>query len=142
MEDIKETLYKLCVQGMKNAYIPYSNFPVGAALITKDHRAVIGANIENSAYGCCICAERTCLTSAYASGIRKGDILGLGVITDTVKPASPCGTCRQVMSELLEKDTPIYLFNTSSDCEVTTIEELLPYSFEIEEPVSSKENNV
>jgi len=135
-DNLRETMYKLAMQGYGNAYIPYSHFPVGAGLVTKDHKAFVGANIENSAYGCCICAERTCITSAYAHGIRKEDILAFSVVTDTVEPASPCGVCRQVLSELLEKDTPIFLFNTEGKCYDTTIEDLLPYSFEIEEPVT------
>ena len=126
---IRETLFTLCKQAYENAYTPYSHFNVGAALITKDQKAFIGANIENASYGLSMCAERVCIFSAYANGVKKEDIVGFGVITNTEVPSMPCGACRQVLSELIGKDITIYVFNLQGECIETNIETLFPYPF-------------
>ena len=130
MEDtLKEKLFNLSYKAFHNAYAPYSNFRVGAAMITKDNKAFVGANIENAAYGLAMCAERVCVFSAYANGVEKDDIAGFAIITDSVEPAMPCGACRQVLSELLPSDLTIYIFNLEGTCIETNIATLLPYSF-------------
>lgn len=139
-DKLRETMFNLAMKGYENAYVPYSKFPVGAALVTRDNKAFIGANIENSAYGATICAERTCISSAYANGVRKENIYAFADVTDTEEPGTPCGTCRQVLSELLQEDTPIFLFNTKGDCIETDIKTLLPYAFHIEETLSEEAN--
>lgn len=126
---IRENLLNLCSSAYKNAYVPYSNYPVGAALITKDQKAFIGANIENAAYGSTMCAERVCIYSAYANGVRKGDIAGFALMSNSKQPAMPCGACLQVLEELLESNTTIYVFNLNGDCIETDMETLLPYPF-------------
>ncbi|MEG0686979.1 MAG: cytidine deaminase [Erysipelotrichales bacterium] len=135
-EKAKETLFKLSTKAFANAYTPYSHFNVGAACLVKGEggtKAFIGANIENAAYGSSICAERTCITAAYSNGARKDDILAFAVITDSPKPSMPCGECRQVLSELLHKTTPIYVFNLEGDCIETNMETLLPFPFSDED---------
>lgn len=125
-----EKLIQASRDAMKNSYSPYSNFKVGAALLLKDGTIIQGANVENASYGLCNCAERTALFTAYASGVRKDDIVGFAVCAYTAKPVSPCGACRQVMNELLNKDVVVYLTNDKGDVKEMTVSELLPYSFD------------
>lgn len=125
----KEELVELAKKEMERSYSPYSKFKVGAALLTKDGKVYLGTNIENAAFGLCLCAERNAIFGAYCNGVKKEDIKALAVIADTEGPVSPCGSCRQVMAELLNRDTPIYLANLKNDIMVTNVEELLPYSF-------------
>lgn len=113
----------------KNAYTPYSHFQVGAALLLKDGTIISGCNVENSSYGLCNCAERTALFKAYSLGFRKDDITMMAIAADTDGPVSPCGACRQVMAELLNPNTPVYLTNLKEDEKMMSVEELLPYSF-------------
>lgn len=122
-------LLEAAVKAMENAYVPYSKFQVGAALLLKNGEIITGCNIENASYGLCNCGERTALFRAYALGYRKDDIVAMSVAGATDGPISPCGACRQVMAELLNPETPIYLTNTKFDVKETTVKELLPYSF-------------
>lgn len=111
------------------AYAPYSNFHVGAALMTHDGRTFNGCNVENAAYGLCNCAERTALFSAMAAGCEPGQFAALAVVADTPDPVSPCGACRQVMSELCGPDMPVLLGNLQGPARHTTVAALLPDSF-------------
>ena len=113
----------------KNTYSPYSHFPVGAALITKQNKIYKGCNVENASFGLTNCAERTALFKAVSEGVKKDDIVSFLVIGDTERPISPCGACRQVMSELLNKETKVYLTNLKKDVKVVTVEDLIPYVF-------------
>ncbi len=123
-------LIDLAIKASKNAYAPYSKFKVGAAVLLKNSEIITGANVENCSFGLTNCAERSALFYTYSQGFRKEEILKIAVIADTKMAASPCGACRQVMSELLSSDCPIILSNKSkSDIKETTTEELLPYSF-------------
>ncbi|GER66934.1 cytidine deaminase [Weizmannia acidilactici] len=113
------------------AYVPYSKFPVGAALLAKDGRMFHGCNIENAAYSVGNCAERTAIFKAYSEGVK--DFTALAVIADTDRPCSPCGACRQVISELCPKDMKIVLANLKGDIMETTVEALLPGAFSAED---------
>jgi cytidine deaminase len=113
----------------ENAYVPYSKFKVGAALLLKNGEIITGCNVENASYGLCNCAERTALFKAYSEGIKKSDIVAMSICADTDGPVSPCGACRQVMAELLDKNTPVVLANLKGDTKETTVEGLLPYMF-------------
>ena len=113
------------------AYAPYSNFRVGAAVVTRDGRTVTGCNVENASYGLCNCAERTALFSAVAAGCRPGDFVQLAVIADTPGPVSPWGACRQVMAELCDEAMPVLLGNLAEAVEETTVGTLLPGSFRL-----------
>ena len=124
-----EKLQKAAIKAMENAYVPYSHFKVGAALLLKDGSIVLGCNVENASYGLCNCAERTALFKAYSDGVKKDDILAISIAGATDTPISPCGACRQVMAELLNPETPVYLTNVKGDLKEMTVEELLPYSF-------------
>ena len=77
-----------------------------------------------------MCAERNAIYNAYCHGISQDDIEALAIVADTDGPVSPCGACRQVISELFPKDAPIYLANLNGDIKETNAEELLPYAFE------------
>ena len=90
---------------------------------------ISGCNVENASYGLCNCAERTALFKAYSEGYKKEDILAMAIVADTLGPVSPCGACRQVMSELLLPDTPVYMTNLKGAMYILTVKELLPYSF-------------
>lgn len=79
------------------AYAPYSNFKVGAALLAADGRVFTGCNVENLSYGLTICAERSALFAAVAAGVRE--FSAIVIAADTREPISPCGACRQVMAE-------------------------------------------
>ncbi|MCO4095593.1 cytidine deaminase [Macrococcoides canis] len=117
------------IRAQQKAYAPYSNFKVGAYLITKDGKAFDGCNVENAAYGDCICAERTALVSAIADGYKPGDFEVLVVTTDTEHPSSPCGSCRQVIKELCDDDMPVFLTNVKGDVIERTVDDLLPLGF-------------
>jgi len=115
----------------EKAYVPYSKFGVGAALLTTDGKVYHGCNIENAAYSMCNCAERTALFKAYSEGDR--DFQLLAVVADTDRPCSPCGACRQVISELCPKDMPIVLTNLKGDVLKVTVKDLLPGAFSSED---------
>lgn len=113
---------------MKNSYAPYSNYHVGASVACKDGRVFYGANIENASYGATNCAERSAMFSAYSNGIRKDDIEAIAIVSDGDTIATPCGICRQVMAELLNQDTPVYMSNGTLDLD-STVKDLLPFAF-------------
>jgi cytidine deaminase len=115
----------------EKAYVPYSKFKVGAALLTKDGKIYHGCNIENAAYSMCNCAERTALFKAYSEGDR--DFQQLTVVADTDRPCSPCGACRQVIAELCPKDMKVVLTNLKGDVHETTVADLLPGAFSPED---------
>lgn len=113
------------------AYVPYSKFKVGAALLTEDGKVYHGCNIENAAYSMCNCAERTAIFKAYSEGDKK--YTAMAVVADTDRPCSPCGACRQVISELCPKDMQVILTNLKGDIQQITVEELLPGAFSPED---------
>ncbi|HFJ9507055.1 cytidine deaminase [Bacillus cereus group sp. MYBK245-2] len=116
---------------LEKAYIPYSKFPVGAALVTKEGKIYTGCNIENASYGLCNCAERTAIFKAVSEGERNFSYL---VITgETDGPISPCGACRQVIAEFCDPKMPVLLTNVKGDEKEVTVEQLLPGAFTIED---------
>lgn len=125
----KAQLIQMAVEARELSYSPYSNFPVGAALLCADGTVYVGANVENSSYPLCMCAERNAIYNAMMHGKTSEDFLALAVVADTEGPCSPCGACRQVLSELLPSNAPIYLSNLDGDVRETTVEELLPFAF-------------
>ena len=130
----KNTLVKLAYEASLNSYSPYSNFPVGAALVTKDGRVFQGCNIENASYGLTNCAERTCMFSAYAAGVRQNDIAGFALYSKNESMVAPCGACRQVMVELLPVDCKIYIgYGSEFKVKETTLQELVPFAFSSED---------
>ena len=124
-EEKYELVYNLA---FKKAYAPYSKFPVGALIIFEDGSYQIGFNIENVSYGLTICAERSAIFSALVNGYDLSQAKEIVIIGDSTNPISPCGACRQVMSEFFDLDIKITLFNLKKQLKTTSLKELLPYS--------------
>lgn len=123
----EETLRTVADDMLDMAYVPYSNFPVGAALLTKNGEVYSGCNIENASYPLSNCAERTAMFKAISEGQKSFEKL---VVTgNTEGPISPCGACRQVLIEFCEPDMPVVLTNKKGDTLNTTVAELLPGAF-------------
>ncbi|MFD6510516.1 cytidine deaminase [Bacillus cereus] len=116
---------------LSKAYIPYSKFPVGAALVTKEGKIYTGCNIENASYGLCNCAERTAIFKAVSEGER--DFSYLVITGETDGPISPCGACRQVIAEFCDPKMLVLLTNVKGDEKEVTVEQLLPGAFSIED---------
>ncbi|MBB6176212.1 MULTISPECIES: cytidine deaminase [Anoxybacillus] len=127
----EQQLIEAAKQARERAYVPYSKFKVGAALLTKDGKVYGGCNIENASYGLCNCAERTALFKAYSEGDHEYAMLA--VVADTERPVPPCGACRQVIVELCDPDMPVILANMKGDVQETTVKELLPGAFSKED---------
>lgn len=127
----KEQLLKKSIDARSNAYVPYSKFPVGAALLTTDGKVYTGCNIENAGYSMTNCAERTAVFKAVSEGDTT--FAALAVSADTSGPVAPCGACRQVLAEFCAPDMPVYLTNLKGDVQETTIGELLPGAFSTED---------
>lgn len=132
---VRDELLALARDAREHAYVPYSRFKVGAALLTRDGRQFSGCNVENASYGLCNCAERTTLFSAVAAGCEPGGFEAIAVIGDSPGPISPCGACRQVMAELCDADTPVLLANLYGHVQVTTVAALLPGAFTLSSPL-------
>ncbi|WP_075618116.1 cytidine deaminase [Paenisporosarcina indica] len=115
----------------ENAYVPYSKFKVGAALVSKEGKVYHGCNIENAGYSMTNCAERTAMFKAVSEGVREFE--SLAVVADTEGPVSPCGACRQVLAEFCEPNMPVYLINLKGNVLETTVAELLPGAFSLED---------
>ena len=124
-----DTLLAAAAAARAQAYAPYSQFLVGAAVRADDGRIFGGCNVENAAYGLCNCAERTALFSAVAAGVRPGQVAALAVIGDTSGPISPCGACRQVMFELGGPGLRVVLANLHGARRLTSAAALLPDGF-------------
>lgn len=122
-----EKLSKIANDMLDMAYVPYSKFPVGAALVTKEGTVYTGCNIENASYPLTNCAERTAVFKAVSEGEK--DFQMLVVTGDTEGPISPCGACRQVLVEFCDPDMPVVLTNKKGDIKETTVSELLPGAF-------------
>ncbi len=124
-------LVNKAIEGRKRTYSPYSHYGVGAALLFKDGTVITGANIENAAYGVCICAERVAMFQAHNMGYDlKHDCVAIAITSDSEKPCAPCGSCRQVMNELLSKKTTVYMSNLEGLIKEETVESILPYGFD------------
>ncbi|MDE1461557.1 cytidine deaminase [Spartinivicinus sp. A2-2] len=117
-------------QAAANAYCCYSQFPVGAALLTVDGQMIPGCNVENISYGLTNCAERTAIYSATAQGINKQAMQAMLIYMPGNKLYSPCGACRQVIAEFLAADTPIYAAcDDENQLQQWTVQSLLPAGF-------------
>lgn len=122
-----EELCKMAVAMLDMAYVPYSNFPVGAALECEDGTVFTGCNIENSAYGPTNCAERTAVFKAVSEGYRKFTRIAIASRSESFCP--PCGVCRQVMAEF-SPDMDVLLTTPSGRLRQLNLRELLPYTFD------------
>ncbi len=125
----KELLMEEARKIKERAYVPYSKFPVGAALLLKDGTVITGVNVENVSLGATNCAERTAIFTAVAQGYKKGDFKAIAVSGDTVDFLPPCSICRQVLAEFCSPDMPVYLTNEKKEILELTLKELLPFAF-------------
>lgn len=121
-----EILIAAAQAAQKNAYCPYSHFPVGAAVMALDGSVFAGCNVENASYGLSLCAERNAVACALAAGHRA-----LKAVAIVARQAKPCGACRQVMAEFSDKNTRLYLLSRrpKRSLRETTVFKLLPEAF-------------
>lgn len=128
MQEIeKEKLITKAVEAKEAAYVPYSHFRVGAALLTKSGKIYTGCNVENVSYGATNCAERTAIFKAVSEGEREFEAIAINGDHKDYLP--PCGICRQVLSEFGEADMKVILSNSTEDYKEITLGELLPDAF-------------
>ena len=130
----KKELIRKAIEAQQKAYVPYSKFKVGAALLTEEGEVYTGCNIEIASYSPTICAERTAIFKAISEGAKK--IKTIVVVGDS-DFTYPCGVCRQVIREF-GKDATIIVANSEEDYKEYKLEDLLPYSFG---PEDLEENN-
>ena len=115
---------------LNNSYAPYSNFPVSAIVVLKDGREFPGVNVEDASTRAGTCAERTAIFTAITNGAKKYDFKELNVMTSNTRGVGmPCFVCRQMISELFDKDAIVRCFNKSGEYVEHTVEELCPYPF-------------
>ncbi|MEA1960326.1 MAG: cytidine deaminase [Bacillota bacterium] len=125
-----EELLELAIQAKKKAYVPYSSFRVGAALLTKTGRVFIGANIENASYGLTVCAERNAIFAAVLEGERAFE--SIAIVGSGEGYVFPCGACLQVMAEF-SKDMTVIVADEVLHYKTFQLKELLPQMFTLEE---------
>ena len=124
---MKTKLVKL----LKNSYSPYSNFRVASIAVMKDGKEFVGVNVENAAYGSGICSERSAILAAISNGYKKGDFKELHCLcADSNRVSTSCFACRQVISELFDKDVNLYFYANTGESKVYTVAELCPYPFD------------
>lgn len=125
MKKIFEELVKL----QSKSYSIYSNYPVACIVIDEKHNKFYGVNVENSSYGLCTCAERSAISSAVTFGSRK--IVEAHIICGKNKKefGTPCGACRQILSEFMDEESLVFIWNALGENQVFKIKELLPYTF-------------
>lgn len=119
-----EKLLEMAKEAQKNAYVPYSNFRVGAAVLTKSDKVYTGCNVEIASYGATNCAERTAIYKAVSEGEKE--FKAIAIVGDH-ETTYPCGICRQVIVEF-GKDIDIIILD-QGEMKVLTIDDLLPHSF-------------
>jgi len=126
-KELEKILINKALEARDNSYSPYSKFPVGAALLTKNDEIFIGTNVENSSIGLTICAERSAICAAVSNGDREFRTLVVAGPLDS--PVSPCGACRQFMCEFGDFEVIIY---SENEIIRTTTKKLLPLDFKLE----------
>ena len=123
----KHELCKKAVDMLDMAYVPYSHFPVGAALECSDGTVFTGCNVENAAYGSTICAERTAIVKAVSEGHRE--FVRIAIAGKSKDFCVPCGSCRQVMMEF-SPEMEVICLNGAGESKTFALRELLPYGFD------------
>jgi cytidine deaminase len=129
LPDVRKRLLKSARKAMKNAYAPFSQFKVGAAILTSKGDIFLGCNVENSSYGMSNCAERTAIFSAVADKGPRLEILAVAVTNGQGVPCSPCGACRQVIYEFGPE--AIVFFQGKHGWTESPITDLLPEGFRL-----------
>ncbi|OLN30467.1 cytidine deaminase [Desulfosporosinus metallidurans] len=124
--EVQQELIHLAKAAYQQAYVPYSHYPVGAAVLFSSGKIYSGCNVENASYGLTVCAERNAIFQAVAQGERK--LKGIAIAVPTDEFPSPCGACRQVIREFAV-DCPVILINGQGETRVTNLKTLLPDAF-------------
>ncbi len=119
-------LFDVALAVAQRAYAPYSHFRVGAALLLEDGTVVTGVNVENRSFGLTNCAERSAIYTAVSSGVKKFAAIVIAT-PDSDYPVSPCGACRQVLSEFMSKETPICFGPDFEHAVYSTVGEIYPF---------------
>ncbi|WP_198511459.1 cytidine deaminase [Williamsoniiplasma somnilux] len=125
----KKEIFDELLNLAKQSYSPYSHFRVSCILFLKNHQKIKGVNVENAAYSPTICAERTALSQLITQGYNCDDIEVVALYTDATQFGSPCGVCRQVMSELLNENQKVWIFSKKGFASEHQVKEFLPYAF-------------
>jgi len=125
-KEVQEKLVQMAQKARGNAYAPYSNYRVGVAVLLADGSIQTGCNVENASYGASICGERVAYCAAIANG--KLDFVAVALVTSAEALGTPCGVCRQFMSEFNGK-IPVIMANDKGESRVATLDELLPLQF-------------
>lgn len=115
---------------LDKAYVPYSHFPVGAALLMDDGQIITGVNVENVSFGATNCAERTAVFTSVTQGYAPKSIQAVAVAGITESYLTPCSICRQVLVEMCAPDTPVFLTRKDGDIFETSVQALVPYAFD------------
>ena len=124
-----KTLKRRAMEASRNAYAPYSRFPVGAAVMADDGTIYVGCNVENASFGLTQCAERSALTAAIAAGVPPGTLHTLLIYTPGGRIHPPCGACRQVMHELMSEDGTVVSSCDADEVRTWSRSEHLPDPF-------------
>ncbi|MGB8991126.1 MAG: cytidine deaminase [Desulfobaccales bacterium] len=127
-ESLRQQLLAAARRAREAAYAPYSNFTVGAAVLTATGEIFSGCNLENASLGATMCAERVAICTAVAAGWRN--FTALAVIADTPDPVAPCGLCRQVLAEF-SPDCPVLMANLAGQWRLVNLQELFPLAFRL-----------
>ncbi|MBE7712663.1 MAG: cytidine deaminase [Cyanobacteria bacterium SIG26] len=125
-----EELMHKAIEASKQAYCPYSKFPVGACILTESGNTYIGCNYENSSFGMTICAERNAIGTAIVNGDKK--VKAVAIYSPNQDNCTPCGACRQVLHEFCNYDNDMdIIVKIGNELKVYTLAELLPESFSL-----------
>ena len=127
-----EELLRRAAEARERAYVPFSGFAVGAAVLAADGRVFTGCNVENRSYGLTICAERVAVATAVAAGARE--LEAVAVITASSPPAAPCGLCRETLAEFGAPELRIHLASPGGERRDATLGELFPDPFVFQPP--------
>ena len=128
------TLIKKCLKARKGAYVPYSHFAVGAALLCTDGKVYTGCNIENASFSPTVCAERTAFFKAVSEGHKEFEAIAICGAPDSEEPTvicPPCGVCRQVMQEFCRPDFRVILYGSEGRTKEYTLSEIMPLRFDL-----------
>lgn len=127
----KEQIINEAKEASKTSYSVYSGYQVGAAIELKDGSIIHGANVENAVYGLTMCAERVAMFKMYSMGYKKEDVVNFGLYVNSDKLGTPCGSCRQVMVELIPMDTVVHMGANVEETKSLMVKELLPHTWDV-----------
>ncbi len=133
MDNLYKDLLTKAKEMSKNAYSPYSNFPVGACVLYESGKIYTGCNVENASYGLSICAERNAMSNAISKG-EKTKIKAIAIYSPKQKMCMPCGACRQWLCEFSKDDSvKIILEEKKEEPKVLTLKDIFPFGFRFDE---------